>query len=69
MKAPFHKLVLPFGLVLAAATFGYWTALGYRHFDAWTPDGLFRAVFVLGAVGLLSGVLRLAEWFTGPGDP
>lgn len=68
MREPLHKLVLPFGLVLAAVTFVFWTVLGYLRFDAWSPEGLFRAVFVLGAVGLLAGVLRLAQWLTGPGD-
>ncbi len=64
MKEPLDKLVLLFGLVIAAGTFVYWTVLGYLHFETWTPDGLFRAVFVLGAVLLLAGVLRLAQWLT-----
>ena len=68
MNAPRYTLVLTFGLVLAAAAFVYWTVIGYAHFDTWTPDGLFRAVFVLGAVGLLAGVLRLARWLTDPDD-
>jgi len=50
--------------VLAIATFAYWTVLGYVRFDEWTPEGLFRAVFVLGAVLLLSGILRLVHWIT-----
>ncbi|MCH7977113.1 MAG: hypothetical protein IIC18_11270 [Bacteroidetes bacterium] len=64
MKRPLHHLVLPFGLVLAIATFAYWTVLGYVRFNEWTQEGLFRAVFVLGAVLLLSGVLRLVRWIT-----
>ena len=64
MKRSLHQLVLPFGFVLAGATFVYWTVLGYVRFNAWTPEGLFRAVFVLGAVLLLSGILRLARWIT-----
>lgn len=64
MKRPVSQLVLPFGLLLAAATFAYWTLLGYARFSVWTTEGLFRAVFVLGAVLLLSGILRLARWIT-----
>ena len=64
MKRPLHQFVLPVGLALAAATFAYWTVLGYVRFNAWTSEGLFRAVFVLGAVLLLSGILRLARWIT-----
>ena len=68
MKRPLHQFVLPFGLVLAIATFAYWTVLGYVRFNSWTPEGLFRAVFVLGAVLLLSGVLRLARWMAERSD-
>ncbi len=68
MKRPLHQLVLPFGLVLAAATFAYWTVLGYLRFNSWTPEGLFRAVFVLGAVLLLSAVLRLVRWMAERSD-
>lgn len=68
MKRPLDQLVLPFGLVLAAGTFVYWTVLGYVRFSAWTPEGVFRAVFVLGVVLLLSGVLRLARWITNHRD-
>ena len=64
MKVPYDRLLLPLGLVVALAAFVYWTALGYRYFDAWTPEGLFRAVFALGAVLLLAGVLRLARYVT-----
>jgi len=64
MKRSLHQLVLPLGFVLAIATFAYWTVLGYVRFDEWTPEGLFRAVFVLGAVLLLSGILRLVHWIT-----
>lgn len=67
MLPSFHKLVLPFGLGIGAAAFAYWTLLGYLHFETWTPDGLFRAVFVLGAVLLLAGVLWLARWITDRG--
>ena len=64
MHPPFYKLVLPFGLALAAAALTYWTALDRLHFGVWLPDGLVRAVVVLGAVLLLAGVLRLAQWLT-----
>ena len=64
MKVPYDRLVLPFGFVVALAAFVYWTALGYQRFAAWTPEGLFRAVFALGAVLLLAGVLRLARHVT-----
>lgn len=64
MKRPFHKLVLPFGLGIAFGAFVFWTALGYLRYGGWTTEGLFRAVFALGAVLLLAGVLRLAEWLT-----
>ncbi len=64
MKRPLHSLVLPFGLVLAAVSLVYWTVFDYLRFETWTPEGLFRAVFVLGAVLLLSGILRLVRWIT-----
>lgn len=64
MKTPLYKLVLLFGLVLAAAVFAHWTVLGYQRDHVWTPDGLLRATFVLGVVLLLAAVLRFAEWFT-----
>jgi hypothetical protein len=66
---PLYKLVLPFGLGLAATVFAHWTALGYQRDHVWTPDGLLRAAFVLGVVLLLAAVLRFAEWFTERGDP
>lgn len=69
MKTPLYKLVLSFGLVLAAAVFAHWTVLGYERDHAWTPDGLLRAVVVLGVVLLLAAVLRFAEWFTARGGP
>lgn len=68
MHPLFHRLVLPFGLVIALGTLVYWTALGRLRFGAWLPDGLFRAVFALGAVLLLAGVLWLARWVTERGD-
>ena len=67
MKQPFYKLVLPFGLGIAAFTYVFWTVLGYRHFAQWTPDGLLRATFALGAVLVLAGVLWLAQWLTDRG--
>ena len=69
MKTPLYKLVLPFGLALAAAVFAHWTVLGYQRDQVWTPDGLLRAAFVLGVVLLLAAVLRFAEWFTARGGP
>lgn len=62
MKAPLDRLVLPFGLVLGLGALVYWTVLGYLRFGAWLSEGLLRAVFVLGAVLLLAGVLRWARW-------
>ena len=64
MNTPLHRLVLPFGLVLAAAVFVHWTVVGYQRDHVWTPDGLLRATFVLGVVLLLAAVLRFAQWFT-----
>ena len=69
MPTPLHRLVLPFGLVIAASAFVYWTALGYLRFGAWLPEGLLRATFALGAVLLLAGVLRIAQWVTERGGP
>jgi hypothetical protein len=62
VKTPLHRLVLPFGLVIALAAFAYWTALGYLRFGAWTPEGFSRALFALGAVLLLAAVIRCAQW-------
>lgn len=69
MSLPSYKLILSFGLGIAAVTFVFWTVLGYLRFEAWTPDGLFRAVFVLGAVLLLAAVLRLVRWAAGRSSP
>ncbi len=69
MKRPLPRLVLPFGLALALSAFVYWTILGYLRFGVWTPEGLFRAVFVLGAVLLLSAVLRLVYWVMERDEP
>jgi hypothetical protein len=62
VNTPLHRLVLPFGLAIAAATFVYWTVLGYLRVGAWTSEGLFRALFALGAILLLALVLRCVRW-------
>ena len=53
--------------MIAAVTFVDWTALGYARFQAWSPEGLYRAVGVLGATFLLAMILRFAYWFTEDG--
>lgn len=67
MKRPSERLILGLGLVIAAVTLVDWTTLGYARFDAWSPEGLYRAVGVLGAVLLLVMILRFAYWFTEEG--
>jgi hypothetical protein len=62
-RAPrFDRIVLPFGLGLAAATFAYWTAVEYDRYGRWLGEGAVRGALVLGAVGLLALVLRMAIW-------
>ena len=38
------------------------TAVEYERYGRWMGEGAVRAAFVLGAVGVLSLVLRLAQW-------
>ncbi len=58
----FDRLLLIFGLAIAACTFAYWTMLEYERFGRWMGEGLLRAVVVLGAMGVLAVVFWLAQW-------
>lgn len=58
----FDRLVLIFGLGIAAMTLLYWTMMEYDRFGRWMGEGALRAAVVLGAMGLLSLVLRLGQW-------
>ncbi|GAB5534141.1 MAG: hypothetical protein Rubg2KO_03900 [Rubricoccaceae bacterium] len=56
---PSERLVLLFGVGIALAAYLYWTAVGLRQGEGWTDVPALRALFVLGSVGLLAGLLRV----------
>jgi len=56
---PPERLVLMFGAGIALAAYVYWTVIGLGRGEGWTDIPALRALFVLGSVGLLAGLLRL----------
>ncbi|MDX1440510.1 MAG: hypothetical protein R3284_11465 [Rubricoccaceae bacterium] len=69
MGRPSERLILSLGLGLAFASLIFWTALGFARFEMWLPDGLYRAVFILGAVLVLVVILRFAFKLSGNREP
>ena len=57
----YDQFVLPFGLGIAAAALLYWSAWELDTYGMWLGEGVVRATVVLGAVGVLALVLRLAQ--------
>lgn len=56
----YDQLVLPFGLGIAAVTLLYWTVWEFDRYGRWLGEGVVRSAVVLGAVGVLALVLRMA---------
>ncbi len=59
LRAP-RRLLLLFGMLVAAANLVGWTVADYLRYGEWTSTGIERAVFVIIAVLALYIVLRLA---------
>ena len=56
-----ERLLLLFGLPLAALTFVYWTWSDHANYGIWTLRGVEKGLFVLTAVLLLYVVVRIAR--------
>ena len=56
---PSERLVMMFGVGIALAAYIYWTAVGLGRGEGWTNIPSLRALFVLGSVLLLAGLLRV----------
>ena len=56
---PTERLVLVFGIAIAASAYVYWTVVGLGRGDDWSSVPANRALIVLGGVLLLAGLLRL----------
>ena len=67
-KPPYEKLVLGFGVALAAVAYVYWTAISASRGDALGATAASRALFILGASALLALVLRLALYVNSRGS-
>lgn len=48
-----------FGVGIALAAYVYWTVVGLERGEGWTDVPALRALFVLGSVCLLAGLLRI----------
>jgi hypothetical protein len=58
MNLPSERLILAFGVGLAAAAYAYWTVDSLRAGLGWTGGASLRAGGVLGAMLLLAVILR-----------
>ena len=58
---PPERLLLLFGLPLAALAFFYWTGSDRLTYGLWTLRGFEKGLFILTAVLLLYVVIRLAR--------
>ena len=56
---PSERLVLAFGLVIAACAYAYWTTVELGRGEGLTVNPAYRALFVIGGVSILAGLLRL----------
>lgn len=56
---PPERLVLAFGLGIAAVAYVYWTAVGIDRGEGWTGVPSMRALVALGGAGVLALLLRL----------
>ena len=56
---PSERLVLGFGIVIAACAYAYWSAVEVGRGEGLTATPSLRALVVLGGTLLLAGLLRL----------
>ena len=66
---PFEKLALGFGVAIAAATYVYWTLLGFERGEGWTSVAASRALVGLGGACVLAVILRLAVYLNAGDRP
>lgn len=62
MRHPYERLVLGFGVALAAAAYVYWMAVGVRYGEPWAATAALRAASVLAATLLMALVMRAAVY-------
>ena len=56
---PTERIVLWFGIGIAAAAYLYWSALGFSRGEGWSSVPALRALGALAGITLLTVLLRL----------
>ena len=65
---PSERLVLSFGVAIAACAYAYWAWSGIDRGVPWAATATLRAGMVLGAFLLLAIVLRVATHLSAPDE-